>query len=71
MDLDWQRLPEPAYRWEVVSGLMQEAGLSIGSTLNEETVTRLRAAAKATDEHLRVEMSREENGGAVLVFIAR
>jgi hypothetical protein len=56
---------------DVVSGLMQEAGLSVGSTLNEETVKRLRAAAKATDEHLRVEMSREENGGAVLVFIAR
>jgi RNA polymerase sigma-70 factor (ECF subfamily) len=29
MDLDWQRLPEPAYRWEVVSALMQDSAEAI------------------------------------------
>jgi RNA polymerase sigma-70 factor (ECF subfamily) len=29
MDLDWQRLSEPAYRWEVVSALMQDSAEAI------------------------------------------
>jgi DNA-directed RNA polymerase specialized sigma24 family protein len=29
MDIDWQRLPEPEYRWEVVSGLMQDSAEAI------------------------------------------
>lgn len=53
MEIDWQRLPEPEYRWEVVSGLMQDHAKAIsqyctirlGEGLGEEVTQEVFVAA--------------------------
>ena len=56
---------------EVIGEIMRQAGLSVGSEFTEVTFNRVRALAAETDEHVRVELGRDERGGAVLTFIAR
>jgi RNA polymerase sigma-70 factor, ECF subfamily len=53
MEIDWQRLPDPEYRWEVVSGLMQDQAKAImqyctirlGEGLGEEVTQEVFVAA--------------------------
>ena len=53
MDIDWQRLPAPEYRWEVVNGLMQDHAKAIlqyctirlGEGLGEEVTQEVFVAA--------------------------
>src|SRR5215470_9655819 len=53
MEIDWQRLPEPEYRWEVVNGLMQDHAKAIlqycttrlGEGLGEEVTQEVFVAA--------------------------
>jgi RNA polymerase sigma-70 factor (ECF subfamily) len=53
MDLDWQRLPDPEYRWEVVSGLMQDHAKAVlqycttrlGEGMGEEVMQEVFKAA--------------------------
>ena len=56
---------------DVVSDIMRRAGLSVGAVITEATFKRVRALAAETDEHVQVELGRDERGGAVLTFIAR
>jgi len=53
MEIDWQRLPEPEYRWEVVSRLMQDHAKAIlqyctarlGEGMGEEVMQEVFVAA--------------------------
>ena len=53
MEIDWQRLPDSGYRWEVVSGLMQDHAkvilqyctIRLGEGLGEEVTQEAFVAA--------------------------
>lgn len=50
--------------------VLAHAGIAVGDTLNEESIARLREAARVIDEHLLVEMEKTSNG-LVLTLLAR
>jgi bla regulator protein blaR1 len=54
----------------MVSAIMAQAGVSVGDRITEDALKQLRQIASKADEHIRVELGRDE-GGAVLTFITR
>jgi TonB family protein len=55
----------------MASEILAKAGLSVGSTVSEESLKRIRVIASQADEHIRVEFGRDETGGVILTFITR
>jgi molecular chaperone DnaK (HSP70) len=55
---------------EIVQAILSQAGAHVGDPVTRATVKRIREAADAIDDHLRVEFGRDGKGGLVLVVLA-
>jgi TonB family protein len=54
----------------IAAQIVSQAGVSIGDPITEEVAKRIREAARAVDEHLRVSFGGDGKGGTVLAIIA-
>ena len=55
---------------EAVNEVLKRAGLKVGDAITEESLKRLRAAAAGVDEHLRVVMSDDGQGGITVKIVS-
>ncbi len=55
---------------EAVSEVLKRAGLKVGDTITEETLKTLRSAAAGVDEHLRVGISDDGQGGITVTIVS-
>jgi TonB family protein len=55
---------------EAVSEVLKRAGVKVGDTITEETLKTLRSAAAGVDEHLRVVVSDNGQGGITVTIVS-
>ena len=55
---------------EAVNEVLKRAGLKVGDAVTEESLKKLRAAAAGVDEHLRVVMSDDGQGGITVKIVS-
>ena len=55
---------------EAVSEVLKRAGVKVGDTVTEETLKRLRSAAAGVDEHLRVVINDNGQGGITVTIVS-
>ena len=55
---------------EAVSEVLKRAGVKVGDTVTEDTLKRLRSAAAGVDEHLRVGISDNGQGGITVTIVS-
>jgi hypothetical protein len=56
---------------DAAAEVLQRAGLKIGDTITEASLTRLRESASAVDEHFHVVMHDDGHGSVSLVLVSR
>ncbi len=56
---------------EAVSEVLKRAGVKVGDTVTEETLKTLRSAAAGVDEHFRVGVSDDGQGGITVTIVSR
>jgi hypothetical protein len=55
---------------EAVSEVLKRAGVKVGDAVTEESLKKLRTAAAGVDEHLRIVMSDDGQGGITVTIVS-
>jgi hypothetical protein len=56
---------------DAVAEVLKRASLKVGDTVTEETFKRLEAAVAGVDEHFRVKINDDGQGGITVILISR